>query len=96
MKKYALVSDPKQIFFGDTTIGKWADGSALTIEEAVIAKHPLGEDYVLVSDLKAIRVVEIFDLATRFMVAYASAGIRPNAKDCFEDAALAYTIKDNL
>lgn len=94
MKKYALVSDPDKVFTEDFVIGKWADGSPLTVGEAV--KTGKTSEYVLVSDLKAVRVTEIFDLATRFMVAYASAGIRPNAKDCFEDAAIAYSIKDKL
>ena len=96
MKKYALKEDPNKVFTEDYVIGRWADGSDMTIEEAFKTKHSDSSQYLLVSDFKGARVAEIFDLATKFALAFASAGIKPNVKDCFETAAEMYLTKDNL
>jgi len=96
MRKYTLISDNSKEFTGDYEIGKWADGSPLTIDEAFKAKHPMALLYNIMSSNDNARKAEIFDLACRIMVGHSQAGIIPVPEHAIEAAKKAYELKDRL
>jgi hypothetical protein len=81
-----------EVFSGDHVVGKWADGSDKTVEE--LYKIGPNVDYSIYSNPNGARNAEIFDLTCRLLVSFASAGIKPNPRDCVEIAKLTYKLKD--